>query len=302
MESRYISDEFKNRVWALFSAQLHKTNTRNAYWTAVCRICDYLKKDFLEITAADAQEYFDMLSSGGITKKNGDRYTVASIYIFYSQLRAVSNFIIENNSTFHDLAHKAPFTFVKIKEPSQTVELSYMLSIKDIGRILTALKGTDLYFITNLAFRLGLSSNNIIKLRPSDVQVAKNDRLLLEIRPDSPLKSSRHLVVPEDMAADLQKYLDTVPLSCKTLFHNTRYEPLTRKTLDYNLKKATEKAGYKGVTLQRIRTSAGHHMAKAGATPTSIALQLGINERHVTRFTGSLDELEGQASEKLKID
>ncbi len=301
MQSKYLEDTFKNRIWPLFSAQFRTQNARAAYWNIVCQICNFLEKDFLDITAADAQNFFDALSSGDFKMKSGKRYSVGSIFIFHSQLRAVSNFIVENYNTFRDISYTPPFTFTRVEEPEQTLSYSYILSISDLKRILNSMRGSYLYLVMSLSFRLGLGTNDLIHLAPSDVQVAKNGRLVLVLDARSRSKKPRYLAVPEDLVPDLTAHLETVPSTAKTLFSNSRRSPLTRKTLDYIIKKATEKIGYKNVTLQRIRSSAGHHMSAAGATSSSVAIQLGINERWIYRFTGPLDELTGQASEKIKI-
>ena len=302
-KSEYFSDTFINRIWPLFSSTLIKPDTKNSYLLAVKKICDYLKKDFLEINADEAQEYFNMYSHGGFTKKDGTPYNVASIFIYYSQLKAIANYIIENHGTFQDIKYTSPFTFTKIKQPSVNVEVKNLLSLKEIGQILSFVKGTPLFLILSFACRMGLSNRDIIQLRPQDVQKAKNDRFILSIRSSIPGKApKRHLAIPEDLDSDLQEYWQRIPLQCKTLFYNTRLNPLTAKTLEIMIKRETEKAGFKGVTMQKLRTSAGFHMYQNGAKPSSVAIQLGINERWVYRYNGDFSEFENQASQKIQVE
>lgn len=300
--STYVSDTFKNRVWSLFSSDLYRQNSKDAYRLAIDRICDYSKKDFLKLTSKDAQRYFDALAAGAVVKKDGDRYSSTSIYIFYSQLLAVSNYIMSEKELYSDLDYVHPFYSVRIKEPSNQVELSYTLTMGDMKNILSAFKGTDLYLIISFAFRLGLSSKMILNLIPSDVQLAGSGDYVLRIRPESKLKRDKFLAVPDDLTNDIKKYMESLPMSCKTLFHNSRNDPLTRKTLDLKLKTETEKIGYTKVTLQRIRTSAGFHMRKNGATPEELSLQLGINERWVYRYNGAVEDLANQASRCIKME
>ncbi len=300
--SDYISDTFKNRVWALFSSDLYRVNTKEAYLLAINRICEYARKDFLEIKTADAQAYFNALADGEVTKKNGEKYSATSVYIFYSQLSAVANYIVENNSIYGDLDYAHPFYGVKIKEPSSQIELSYTLSLNDIKKILTSFKGTDLYLIICFAFRLGLSNKMLLALLPSDVLLTSKGDYVLQMRPESKNKPVRHLTIPKDLTEDVKTYMATLPMSSKTLFHNSRNKPLTRKTLDFKIKAEMEKIGYSGVTLQRLRTSAGFHMRKGGATPTELSLQLGIDERWIYRYNGALEELENQASSKIVME
>lgn len=309
---KYLSDTFLNRVWPLYSQKV-AGKAKSARLNAVIMICEYLKCDFMDIDRTGAQSFFDALESGKIESKMNHRpYSQITVCLFYDYLNAIANSIVGNPKAFPDLNYSNPFTFVKVSRPSEQHRHSDVVETADIGAILSALHGTQMYWVVMFAFRLGLREMELLALTPDDVVCDKEGHIALIVR--KPVRKSSNLNVydltkrrfvriPDDLTDEFREFYNHIPGNSPTVFCNERRRAFTDDVFRNYFASELRKAGLQPVTLQKIRRTAKLQMLRSGATPEQIARQCGISSgRYMNQFNNILEMTANQASELVKIE
>ena len=89
-ESSYISDEYLVQYWEPFAATFSREKTRNDYFSNICSLCDYIKKDVLEANEEDVECYIRHLLAqvrAGRLKQSTVNLKASILHAVYNDLR-----------------------------------------------------------------------------------------------------------------------------------------------------------------------------------------------------------------------
>lgn len=253
----YFSEEFENCLEEF----LHGYGERSAkeYVGSVRIICNYLEKDFIEITPEDAGLFFNYMAQR-IQHENLSASTYNSRLSCYKNL---SQFI---EATCPELCFENPFTLIEPKQLSVNIKASCIPSLAELDALLTTCQGNLMYYlIFSLAFRMSLSSSDIISLTLNHIHKV-DDKTVFTFSG----KESRVLAVPEDVCELLYAYIGSEPFLSLAdveghLFYNQYGNPLTLRNLDKLVKKMVRESGISNkYTLKDFRARAILDMVYSG--------------------------------------
>ena len=94
--SIYFSSTFLNIIWKKFQQDLKSDGAKSDYFMLCCDICDFAKKDFLQLTETDAQGYFDKL----LLLQMENKLSLDTINVKFYRLHSISKFISIHQSPF----------------------------------------------------------------------------------------------------------------------------------------------------------------------------------------------------------
>lgn len=277
----YYSEVFSD-ILADYLSQVRNSRTAYEYEGYVMLLCNYCKKDFLDIREEDARSFFNYMES----KRENGSLSGKTICVRLSCYRAITRYI---QKEYEDLAlHNA---FASIKRPNVSDEICKINipSMEELDLVLSAAKAEPVYYcILALATRLALSATNIIKLTTHNIQVIDN-RVVLQISQESKRKEEFFVRLPEDVAMILSDYMDTLSEeqldAAGHLFYNRHGHPMTLKNLDDGITRIIKRSGLiKKYTMKDFRTRAVLEYANAGATEHEIVDHTGLGELRIRSF------------------
>ena len=129
----HISDDFKN-VFYMFTCGNKYKRTYDEYIGSLNMLCNYLQKDFLDITVADAQKYMNTLYNsyhdGTLSRK-----TISSRFACY---RAIGNYIEENELIE---GYDNPYNKLRrVEKPDDGLNPKKIPSLEELDKIMTKAK------------------------------------------------------------------------------------------------------------------------------------------------------------------
>ncbi len=259
----YFSDFFKKNVLTEYFKQIENKRTQNEYYNACALLCEYCKKDFLRITEEDVSRYIEYLIGGEISRK-----TIKTRLSYY---RSIEKFIMER----FELLENAPFSNTPLPYINSNTNISRIPSLKEMDKLFTTAKDDEQFcLILTLASRAALSATEIVSIKKKMVIIAKDNVLL---RYNS--KTEEKLVsLPEDAKRKILCFLATRPMEPEEyIFKNTKGKPLSRRMLDYTLRKYIQAAGIEThFSLKDLRNRAAMELIKAGVSDNVLQDYTGI--------------------------
>ena len=223
--SIYFSDTFFNGIWISFSATLRASKTRNDYFTLLCEICDFCKKDFLELEPADGKAFFDSLFERN--KKGELRKSTISVHFY--KLNSICNYIIENGTRYNITSFQNPFSSLCDVSFDSFLTKEHVPDIEMMDKILSMCKADlQLYAAVALIVRCALTSSELCKIRrDSIIKDAKgNCGIVFKVH-----NGERYVKVPEDIINLIDQVISSYPSTDGTLFVNTRGRALSIRGL-----------------------------------------------------------------------
>ena len=284
--SEYTSDEFR-LIWSQFESTLKTAKSRNLYRYYVNWICDFCKKDFLDIDAKLAHKYFFSLEHAD------KKYSVKYLHSMLSAYISIANFIILHRDVFEKKEYENPFLSIVLGEYTDNICVSAIPTEKSIQKILSASKKADtqLYLIFALAFFCSLTVSEIIRLTFDDFIVDQNNNIGLHISARTNVEHDRYVKIPSMLFPELNK-LGMSAGTRKFFFVNSYGRPLQTRTVQTNVSAFMKTLGLpKPYTLQQIRNASVVYMRIGGATSSDVAKYTGVSERWMYRYDGVIDEL-----------
>lgn len=271
MKSIYFSDYF-NSIYDGY-AYNQKPRTAEEYLASICKICDYLKKDFLEITSSEAEEYYEHLlheeSAGKINKR-----TIKARFVAYNQL---AKFIEKG---YPDAITYNAFEDIILPITNEEFKLQRIPTFEELDALLTAAKTDEQTFlILCLLIRVGLSARQIIVLNKESIIKVGDDLAII-----TKIKEKEHIMIlPDDLQKKVSEY--TAISSDGFFFHNKWGNRLTERNLDAILKKYAKEAGIeKNLSVKDLRNRAILEMFHAGASAKDIEEYTGLHTLRVNQF------------------
>lgn len=284
----YLSPLFENEIWPMFAKALNTAKSRSDYFAILRDISGYLKKDFLSISDADAQSYFNHLL---ILSANG-KQSIKTIKVKLARMTSVSNFVLRNSYLFElqQTYLSNPFQKVSLPETDDYLTAKNVPDIDDLNSILhKAEENGTLYLILSMMVRCALSAGEICTLKFEDFIQDSNGNVGIEY---CYRNVKRYIKIPEDILKLIQEYIGDMTVSQSAyLFHNRRGNPLRIRDLERLYLKylpAEEKPHF---TLSDIRNGSAAYMLVCGASTTEVARYIGIAPEWMRRFDKIVPEL-----------
>jgi len=284
----YLSPLFENEIWPMFAKALNTAKSRSDYFAILRDISGYLKKDFLSISDADAQSYFNHLL---ILSANG-KQSIKTIKVKLARMNSVSNFVLRNSYLFElqQTYLSNPFQKVSLPETDDYLTAKNVPDIDDLNSILhKAEENGTLYLILSMMVRCALSAGEICTLKFEDFIQDSNGNVGIEY---CYRNVKRYIKIPEDILKLIQEYIGDMTVSQSAyLFHNRRGNPLRIRDLERLYLKylpAEEKPHF---TLSDIRNGSAAYMLVCGASTTEVARYIGIAPEWMRRFDKIVPEL-----------
>lgn len=296
--SSYCSELFKDKIFPAFCLKLKTADAANTYMLSVNMICDYLKKDYLDITAGEAQKFFDALASGDGTK-SGRPLAKTTIMTRFSCIRSISSFILTNQELF-GIEYTSPFLYLNVQEPAPSVVPDQVLTSEQIDNLLKCTKDNQMYLMISLVLTCGLAVKELITMKQSQLVLDEKDRLCIAFAKNNGT-DYRYVKVPDSLKEPLLLHADSMRPFTDLVFTNKQGRPYSMRVLQLHVKELMNEAGMSGWTLQDLRQTASFYMLSGGASLSQTATQLGISERWMYRFNRVVEEMDVQAGDYNRI-
>ena len=277
----YYSDVFK-KILSEYLSQVRNDRTAYEYEGYLMLLCNYCKKDFLDIKEADTRSFFNFMES----KRQDGTLSGKTICVRLSCYRALTRYI---QKEYDHLELQNAFESIKRPDVSDEISKINIPTMEELDQVLSAAKKEPMYYcILALATRLALSATNILKLTTHNIQVI-NDRVVLQISQESKRKEEFFVKLPEDVVLILSDYMDTLGEdqldAAGHLFYNRHGHPMTLKNLDDGITRILKRSGLiKKYTMKDFRTRAVLEYANAGATEHEIIDHTGLGELRIRSF------------------
>lgn len=293
--SIYFSSDFTLILQQFIeSGTLKLPRTQRDYFTNVCSICDFLKKDYLHISYSDAQYYFDHLSQA-------QKLKVSSLNAKLASLRSISSYILKNKDAITvDATFTNVFSKVNIAAQDNYVNKESIPSTKEIGLILDSVRTNDMLFlILSLIIKCSLTVSQICNLKPSQIALDGANRGCIAFTNG---KKTRFVKLPVDIMDLLVSYTNSYGVN-NFLFYNKHKKPLRPRTLESLFQLYLTKSGIKkAFTLQDIRNASIIYMLQGGASQSAVADYVGVSGRWMFRYNQVIDELNNAPCDYLNFN
>lgn len=293
IKSNYASELTSQVIWTDFTAHFRSSSTAASYASDLSEIMNYFEKDFLEIRKENVQEYFQTMQNK-ITQKVINPQTVAKKF---RELHSFAEYICENRDEYCiDAQYQDEYyPFLKVLEKQKKFAKS--VSVEHIDRLLQAAE-SDLqaYTIVVMLYRVGLTSTEIVQLRPGDFAIYENGMYV-------EMKGRKELCyIPEDAARILEKFFEQRK-EVEYLFYNSRGNKLNLMYISRLMKKLSKKADVPGCSAESIRNTCGVTLYAYGADSNQVANQLGVTKMQVHRYKnmGYKDQMQQAANHLVKV-
>lgn len=293
--SIYMSNLIRNTIWPSFSVNLKSKRAKDNYFSVMCMICDYTKRDFLDITHAQAQKYFDSLLVFNTNKK---RLALSTIQSRLSMLCSMAAHIEDNRELFNiDDFYTNIYIHINIPETSDYLKPDDIPSLDELNAILDASSDDPMmYLIFAMVIKCGLAAGEICKIKKEHIVEDKKGRFCVEIHEKT---KTRYVKLPEDVVSI---FLDYMKPSGDYLFYNKKGLNLKVRNLEAYVRKYVSEAGVlKKYTIQDVRNAAICYLKASGADDMAVAEYVGVEGRWMYRYDKVLEELDMQAVDFSRI-
>lgn len=270
--------------------KLKSEDSRRNYRNALDSICNYLKKDFPDISASEVDKYLEHLEK----QQRKPLYVTARLRM----LRGIAKHI--DGETGSNLAITA-YSGHERKADRVSYTEDELARLSAVDTVITHLKkaGDDqLIALIALALECGLPTGDIIRIKCSDVHLDENGKPYIKLI-DSNENGSwvREFPLKDATAARINDFVAKrgSQKSTDTVFTDKWGAPLTHRSLQNMLKKAEKAAGLSEedmFTVQKLNNLAIIGMIKGGADRDQIAEQLGHVSTWFTRYKSVSENLE----------
>lgn len=293
MISQYASEQFGKVIWEDFVRGFKSKTSASMYKTDVSEFLDLIEKDFLLISRSDVDLYYEFLTE----KVNDGKIQPGTMAKKFRELHSVAAFIEKNRSdydipdTFDDFFYPYLLRVAKVENFAKTIPTEH------IDKLLVASKENRMSFcMITLIFRVGLSSTELIELRPEDFGEYDNGTFVFVSERDE------WCHVPDDAAAIVIDYLENRKENTY-LFYNTRGGKMNTMFVSRLMKNLCQKANVPEYSAQTLRGACASTMFSCGASPSQVAKRIGVTTNQIKRYKNLTykKELLGNAGKLVKI-
>lgn len=300
VRSDYFSDKFVDCFY-LYLDDLASNGAAESYWSVVRILCDYTKKDFLDIDEHDADAFYKYM----MVRAQEGSLKNTTVNMRLSCYKNLANFITTNFPTWN---YVNPFVRLRPLDYTAGIKPSKIPTLKEIDAILDAAKESDMYYlIITLAFRVALSVADITSMRLHNVK--NNDTgLYLHFAKKSRSDTEKVVPLPEDVSILLSDYINSMPYvdADGHLFYNKYNNPLTMRNVDSAISKYVEKSGIDNkYTLKDLRSRAILDMVGASIDKDlpveAVAAYAGIRDLRLNLYVRAANLVESCPADLVNI-
>lgn len=278
--------------------ELKSESARNHYRKAVSDITHYCGKDFLCLTKADVQKYFD---------------SIKDFMTFNTQRKSLSIYraLARRADSLYDRGLIASFTGVT-KAEQQSVKLESLPVKKEVEKVREYLAKTSSWPIRkrktvvaamSLAMENGLSTEEIISLKYGNVHYQKDGYCFLRLDSDDIIVRERILPLRKPTAELIEQVgaMNANPATGEQIFRNSTGAPLSERSLQMYLHDACSEAGAENFDLNGLRNVGIIFMLSANVPIDDLAVELNVTNRWFSRYEISVSRLRNAAASKNPI-
>lgn len=293
MKSIYASEFTSQVIWKDFTAHFKSDTTAASYEADLSEIMDYFEKDILEIGKEDIKEYYEAMQNK-ITQNLIKGSTVAKKF---RELHSFAEYICENKERYKIPSSYRDEYYPYLKSLEKQNKFAKSVPVNQIDRLLAAAEDEiQSYTILVLLYRAGLTSTEIIALKPEDLALYENGMYVH-------VSGRKQLCyIPEDAAEILNQYM-MQRQDGEYLFQNKRGNRLNLMYISRLMKKLSKKAGVQVCSAQSIRNTCGVTLYAYGVKSGQVASQLGVTEVQIHRYKDMAyrEYLQKNANELVKL-
>ena len=293
MQSVYASKLTKEKIWPDFSAHFRSPSTAASYESDIREVMEYFKRDFWKVREAEVETYFRWMEH----KVEQGILSGATVAKKFRELHSFAEFACENRERYRLGKGYQDYYQPYLKRMEKQEPYARSVPAGHVDRLLAAAQ-EDLmaYGIILLLYRAGLTSTEIIWLRPGDLTVYDNG-VYAAVR-----GRKEQCLIPEDVFAVLRKYLETCP-GQPFLFCSSRGNQMNLMGISRLLKKYEKKAGIPSYSAQSIRNTCGFNLFAYGADEEQTASRLGVTGVQIRRYrnAGYREQLQLEAEKLVKL-
>ena len=306
---KYVSDDFRD-AYRRFSTSVRSLRTLDEYTGYINLLCNYLKKDFLDIDYADADRYFKEQRSK-ISEGRLSRYTVC---VRLSCYKSLASYI--SSASVRD-GYEDPFQYIRHPEIDYNiVNANKIPLLGELNELIEVIKtDTMFYLVFMLASRVGMSATDIVSIRSHMLDV-NGDVYYVVFPARTQFEEPRIVTLPDDVCSLVRRYLlelggygggeDAVSkrlsegIAKGYIFFNRLGNPLTIRNIDSYFDKACRESGIgKKYTLKDFRSRAILQLADAGVTAKEISRYTGLKMDRVQSYVHSTHIINGDSPANL---
>lgn len=232
-KSIYFSDKLQTKILPSYLNSFRTEKVKQNCLSFVISICDYCKKDFLEITSLQAQSYFNYLSLPDSREKK--RLALSTIHLKHATLHAFSNYLIRNNTTFGIIYLHNPFDHVNLSHTDIYLDANKVPSVIQMNEILHLCETEPtLYAALSLIIKCGFTVGELIKLRQDSFILDESDHAAVVFHYRN---AQRYIKIPDDVLAVLDYYWKKQTMNTEYLFENKAGHPMRVRDIERLYKK-----------------------------------------------------------------
>lgn len=284
---------FSQGIWNDFKAHFKSITTEASYRTDIREIMNYFQKDFFEIREVEVKEYFAVLQN----KVNKGALRPGTMAKKFRELHSFAEYVYENHEKYGIDKDYRDYYYPYLKVVAKQEKHVKAVPLEHIDRLLLAAEENSMaYCIIVLLYRVGLTSTEIVELKPEDFVIYENGVYVSII--DRREKS----FIPEDAVRVIECYINERKGNT-FLFYNSRGNKLNPMYISRLMKKYAKKAGIPCYSAESIRNTCGVTMFSYGADSRQVAKQMGITKVQIKRYDNVIyrDSIQKAANNLVKV-
>lgn len=279
-----ISTKFEDEIWIYFQTNL-SPRTRKEYWNVVRDFDRLTGHDPLKLTRKEALNYYNTL----IEKVNAGKLSYNTAVMRLSVMKSVCTFI-ETYTVNHGRRYVNYFESMSLPEQDKILPKDAIPDAKEIDSLLSAaLENNDnkAFLIFSLVIKMGLTNQEICSLNREFICHDKEGHLCFNMPPKNHV--SRFLIIPDDLGALLDTYIEAENIQSGAVFLNLRKNRIKMRDTERLLASYTEKLVKsrklrKHYTMQTLRHAAISYMLIGGASKDEVAAYTGVTGKWMNRY------------------
>lgn len=291
----YLSNTFLSLFECYANERFKDPITELEYWNDICSLCNYAKKDFLQLTFTLVQGYFSSIST---TTSLGTRKNRMRVYL------AVARYADKNALFYHiDTLLTSAFQTVTLEEQNIVYQAKDLPSLKDIDCVLDYFKKTGdmvMFIAVALALCCSLPTSELISLKKEMFFQDLSGRYGIRISISN--TNDRFVKVPDDIAQLIIKYAESRNDTCPYLLLNAYSKPLGARTLQNRLLSACKACDVIPFTMLGLRVLGTTLMLKGDAPLDKVAEHINVKKKDwFFRYNRVVKELDNSAVDYIHL-
>lgn len=293
MDNIHLDKRISRQVWADFTAHFRSSTTIGSYRSDITEMCNYFKKNYVEIDSADVKDLFIWLSH----RVEQSEIKPATMAKKFREYHSLAQYLCVNKEKYGIPDEYEDFFYPYLTKVARQEKFAKAIPIEEIDKLFDVAQADIMvYTIFILLFRAGLSSTEIIEIKVKDIEQYA-DGVYVWIR-----NRKEACYLPEDVVDILAEYLEQREDN-EYLFYNKSGRPLNTMYISRMMKKYTGFAGIPSYSAKTLRNSCAFTMYAYGAKDKHVARQLGTTQMQIKRYDDIRykDNIQKQAQNLVKL-